>query len=326
MGTNYLTYVLEGRTLRYLLGIDGGGTKTALCAADISVVEKADFSSAKVRYAVTSGTSWREHGAAKVAQKLCEAVRDLSVDGQIAGVAMGLPCYGESHEGDSALEKEIARVFCDIPVYITNDVEVGWAGSLALEAGINIVAGTGSIAYGKDGSGKTARSGGWSEFFGDEGSCYWVGRKVLELFSKQADGRIPKDPLYETVRRAFGVNDDFDIIDPIYEKYMPSREQVASLQLLAEEAALLRSSSALEIYEQAVDELYLLAAAVYHQLDFDKKPFKVSYSGGLFKGGELVLPQFSRKLANLGGELVAPRLKPEEGAVLLAHSRFMKGL
>jgi len=310
--------------LKYLLGIDGGGTKTALCAVSVGDMSKNSFPYNGTRYAMTSGTSWREHGASGVAEKLAEAVNGLLGCGQIAGMVMGLPCYGESNEGDSALEQEISQIFLDVPIYITNDVEVGWAGSLALEPGINIVAGTGSIAYGKDGSGKTARSGGWSEFFGDEGSCYWVGRKVLEMFSKQADGRIPKDALYEIVRCAFGINYDFDIIDPIYEKYMPVREQVASLQLLAKEAALLGSVSALEIYEQAVDELYLLAAAVYHQLDFFKKPFKVSYTGGLFKGGELVIPRFSQKLESLGGELVAPCLKPEEGAVLLAYQRFCK--
>ena len=312
--------------MKYFVGIDGGGTKTALCAAATRDISKIDFQSTGIKYAITSGTSWREHGAKGVAGKLAKAVEDMSIDGQIAGIAMGLPCYGESHEGDVALEQEVSRTFPDIPVYITNDVEVGWAGSLALESGINIVAGTGSIAYGKYSHGNTARSGGWSEFFGDEGSCYWVGRKVLELFSKQADGRIPKDELYETVRRAFGITNDFDIIDPIYESYMPTREQVASLQLLAKEAALLGSCSAIALYEQAIEELCLMVAAVYNQLDFGEGSFKVSYTGGLFKGEELVLPRFSRRLESLGGELLAPRLKPEEGAVLLAHQRFCAAL
>jgi len=311
--------------LKYLIGIDGGGSKTALCAADINTASKSDFSPVTTRYAVTSGASWREFGADGVADKLAQAAKDLTDGGQIAAVAMGLPCYGESVEGDIALEREIARAFTDIPVYITNDVEVGWAGSLALEPGINIVAGTGSIAFGKDFSGKTARSGGWGEFFGDEGSCYWVGQKALQMFSKQADGRIPKDQLHEIFYREFCESNDFDLIDPIYENYMHSRKQVASLQLFAQEAALAGSLSALALYEQAVDELYLLAAAVYHRLDFGKNPFKVSYNGGLFKSGELVLPRFSRKIESLGGELTTPRLKPEEGAVLLAYQRYLEG-
>lgn len=311
--------------MRYLLGIDGGGTKTALCAAKVDNVRGNDFSADDARYAVTTGASWREFGARGVAEKLVEAAKDLTAGGEIAGVAMGLPCYGESVEGDNALNEEIVRAFEDIPVYITNDVEVGWAGSLALEPGINIVAGTGSIAFGKDDAGKTYRSGGWGEFFGDEGSCYWVGRTMLQLFSKQSDGRMPKDQLYDIIYREFCTSNDFDMIDPIYENYMPNRKQVASLQLLAKEAALLGSPSALALYEQAVDELYLLAMAVYNKLDFGGKPFKVSYNGGLFKGEELVIPRLARKLESLGGQLAAPRFKAEEGAVLLAYSKFHGG-
>jgi len=297
-----------------LLGIDGGGTKTALCAASAD-----DFQPV---YAETTGVSWREHGAAEVAKKLKKPAFGLIGENQIAGIAMGLPCYGESIEGDRALKQAVNQAFPDIPVYFTNDVEVGWAGSLALEPGVNIVAGTGSIAFGADGKGKTARCGGWSEFFGDEGSCYWMGRKVLEIFSKQADGRLPKDALYGVVRREFNLENDFDIIDIIHEKYMPRREKVAGLQLLAKEAAVSGSECAFALYKEAVGELCLMVGSIKAQLDFAGKPMEVSYSGGLFKAGELVLPQFSNEIKNIGGELITPRLKPEEGALLLAFRHF----
>lgn len=299
--------------MKYLLGIDGGGTKTALCAVSLDDNE--------IKYAVTSGTSWREHGVDGVAGKLKEAAHKLT-GGSINGIAMGLPCYGESRIGDEALAQAIHQEFPGIPIYITNDVEVGWAGSLALEPGINIVAGTGSIAFGRDESGKTARNGGWSEFFSDEGSCYWMGRKVLEMYSKQADGRIPKDALYDIVCRAFGIADDFDIIDPIHNEYMPYREKVASLQMLANEAAELGSACVLALYKEAVGELTLMVSAIKNQLNFLKTPFTVSYSGGLFKAGGFVLPLYSQEVERLGGKLAAPVLKPEEGALLLACEQF----
>ena len=224
----------------------------------------------------------------------------------------------------TALESAVRQEFADINIYFTNDVEVGWAGSMAIEPGINVVSGTGSIAFGKDDSGKSVRCGGWSEFFSDEGSCYWMGRKVLELFSKQADGRIEKDALYDIVCQAFGLQSDMDIIDIVHDKYMPSREQVAGLQILAKEAALAGSPSVVKLYQEAVSELCMLIDAVYNQLDFAKQ-FLVSYTGGLFKAGEFVLPQFSREIERMGGRLIAPRLKPEEGAILLACQRFLPG-
>jgi N-acetylglucosamine kinase-like BadF-type ATPase len=305
--------------LRYYVGIDGGGTKTALCAASLD--------NSLLRYGNTAGSSWREHGVWKVAQNLKEAVSGLMGEdySHIAGIAMGLPCHGESAEGDLALEKAVCGVFTGIPLYFTNDVEVGWAGSMALGPGINIVAGTGAIAFGKDVQGKTARSGGWSEFFGDEGSCYWVGRKVMELFSKQSDGRVPRDALYTIVRGELGLKDDISFIDLIHTKYVSYREQVASLQFLAEKAALAGSPGAKALYEEAVRELLLLVSAVRSQLDFPEKTYNVSYSGGLFKAGNLVLPQFSRGIEQGGGNLTTPCFRPVEGAVLLAFQQFDPG-
>lgn len=303
--------------MRYYIGIDGGGTKTAVCAAGEGGIP--------LRCAKTAGASWREHGIWKVAQNLKETVGGLMGDeyGQIAGIAMGLPCHGESAEGDRALERAIREVFADIPLYVTNDVEVGWAGSLALEPGINIVAGTGSIAFGKDIHGKIARSGGWSEFFGDEGSCYWMGRKLMELFSKQSDGRMPRDELYITVCREFGLKNDISFIDLIHTEYAGYRERVASLQFLAEKAALAGAPSVKKLYCEAVDELCLMVTSVRDQLDFSEQPWRISYSGGLFKAGELVLPQFSQEIAKDGGQLLPPRFSPVEGAVLLAFQRFL---
>ena len=300
--------------MKYYIGIDGGASKTLLCAAEVN--------SLSLCYAETSGLSWREYGASGVAQKLRTAVDSLIGDSAIAGMAMGLPCFGESINGDRDLVQAIQKVFPDVPIYFTNDVEVGWAGSMALMPGINIVAGTGSIAFGKGSDGKAARSGGWSEFFGDEGSCYWVGKKVMELFSKQSDGRLPKDELYEIVFRELKLKDDFDFIDIISAHYRNYRKQVANLQILAEKAALAGSNSAAALYDEAVRELCLLVSAVRNQLVFDESPFSVSYTGGLFLAKEFVLPQFSKEIEKMGGKLVPPRFKPDEGALLLAYEKF----
>ena len=300
--------------MNYFIGIDGGATSTAVCAAEVD--------SLSISYGETSGASWREYGAAGVAQKLKEAAYALIGGCQIAGIAMGLPCYGESVAGDRELEQAVREAFPGVRIYFTNDVEVGWAGSMALAPGINIVAGTGSIAFGKDIHGKAARCGGWSEFFGDEGSCYWIGRKVMELFSKQSDGRLQKDELYEIVFRELKLKNDFEFIDIVSAHYRNYREQVASLQVLAEKAALAGAPSAIALYDEAVRELCLLVNAVRNQLAFDEGRFMVSYSGGLFKAGKFVIPQFSREIENMGGELVSPCFKPEEGALLLAYQKF----
>ena len=300
--------------MKYYIGVDGGASKTAVCSASIK----------KLNYVKAAGTSWRENGVTKAAEIIKNAVYELTsgdLEG-IAGMAMGLPCFGESIEGDRALKQALSEAFGNIPIYLTNDVEVGWAGSLALEPGINVVAGTGSIAFGKDNHGNTARSGGWSELFGDEGSCYWVGRKVMEIFSKQSDGRLPKDELFSTVCEEFGLKNGLELIDLIYYQYANSRESVASFQILAQKAASVGAPSAIALYSEAVQELCLLVEAVRNKLNFGNDTWSVSYSGGLFNAGDFVLPQFKSEIEKKGGKLKAPEFTPVQGAVLLAFQNF----
>ena len=304
--------------MQYYIGIDGGATKTAIAAAS---QDASGFSCAK-----TGSASWREYGIETVVADIKQVICTLPFHraDSIAGIAMGLPCYGESTDGDIALEQAFHSAFPDIPLYFANDVEVGWAGSLGLSPGVNVVAGTGAIAFGKNQGGKAARSGGWSEFFGDEGSCYWLGRRVMELFSKQSDGRMERDALYEIVRNALALKNDFDFIELMHGAYITQRDKVASLQFLGEEAALAGSQSAKALYAEAAEELCLLVRAIRDRLAFEEEPFLVSYSGGLFQAGDLILPQFTAGVEAMGGKLTPPQFQPAEGALLLAFSAFNK--
>jgi len=149
-----------------------------------------------------------------------------------------------------------------------------------------------------------------------------MGRKVMELFSKQSDMRMPRDELYTTVRSELGLKSDFGFIDLMHGEFITNREKVAELQMLAKEAALLGSQSALALYSHAAGELCLLVTAIREQLDFSQRPFLVSYSGGLFKAGELILSHLSKGVADAGGKLAAPKHEPVLGALLLAYGHF----
>ena len=301
--------------MKYYIGVDGGGTKTAISAASAD--------SSVILTGLTGSASWREYGINHVIKDIKKTIETfpLGPDASIAGITMGLPCYGESGEGDRELESEARMAFPGIPLYLTNDVEVGWAGSLGLTPGVSVVAGTGSIAFGKNEAGKTVRCGGWSEFFSDEGSCYWVGRKIIELFSKQADGRIPKDELYEIVRNEFKLNNDLELIDIIHSDYMTNRDKTASLQVIARVAARSGSESAKRLYKEAAAELCLLVASISDRLQFTQLPFPVSYSGGLYRAQELILPHFFAGVEDLGGKPVTPKFEPMYGALLLAFEK-----
>ena len=204
---------------------------------------------------------------------------------------------------------------------IVNYSVVGWAGSLGLSSGINLVAGTGSIAYGRNDAGEEARAGGWDERFSDEGSCYWLGMKSLELFSKESDGRAEKGALLEIFRNRFELKCDFDIIDIFNRRYRNDRTKIAGLQKYLLEAAQKGDLEAVKMYEIAADELAMIVGSVYRKLKFGEGTL-VSYSGGLFHAGEFILGPLRERLKTEGVRLCAPKYTPVEGASLLAAEMF----
>lgn len=305
--------------MKYFLGIDGGGTKTAFLLVDAHGRECASITA--------DGGSWRDLGLESVLNNIRENVTSCLIQAgisghEVCGAAIGLPCFGESPMEDQNIEKRVKDLFPEFPIYITNDVEVGWAGSLGLAPGINIVAGTGSIAFGRNDSGETARSGGWSCFFGDEGSCYQLGRKTMELFSKQADGRIPKNKLYNLIIETFKLTNDFDFIDIMEQEYVGNRSKVASLQKILLQAAESGDESAIHLYQEAAGELALMIESVARKLSMTGKTLPVSWSGGLFHARKFVLPWLEQSVSMLGGSMAEPKFLPVQGAVLLSAEKY----
>lgn len=300
--------------MKYVIGVDGGGTKTAFALADIS--------GSILSQTLLPSISYREHGMEKVASRLQEGICYLLdsagiEETQVAVAAVGVPCYGENAQEDVVLERTIQSVFPGIRKMIVNDAQNAFYGALSCCSGINIVAGTGSIAYGEDGKGGSARSGGWSERFSDEGSCYWLGKMTMGLFCKEADGRAPKGPLYYILADALQLKDDMSFIEIMESRILPIRSEVAQFQKYLLQAAKQGDEAARSLYVEACRELTLLAVGVKRQLNFEGS-VSVSLTGGLTYAGEFVEAPLSRMLA-LHGMLYQPcEGSPLEGAVRLA--------
>ena len=281
------------------LGIDGGGTKTlfTLMDAEGKILAQNKYGTA----------SFKEIGLQGVADMIRNGIAALPATPE--RVCIGMPMFGENAVFEAAIQKEF-------PDYlIVNDAEVGWAGSLGLEPGINIVAGTGSIAFGKNADGARARCGGWTELFSDEGSGYWLGRRTVELFTKQADFRVARGALYDITREFFNSRDNFEIINLIEDEWQPHRDKVASLHMLLLKAAQNGDASAAGLYAEAARELAEIVRGVWRQLG-EPADCKVSWSGGVFKAGDCIMKPFCNELA--GFHIVAPLFPPDVGAVLLA--------
>lgn len=300
--------------MKYYIGIDGGGTKTS-----VTIGKEDGISLATIE---KTGCSHKSIGIDAVVELILDSVKEITKAVNVsiedcAGCLIGLPCYGEDVPADKEITERLQKALAPAGVYLVNDAVVGWAGSLECNEGVHVVAGTGAIAYGRTDDNKEARSNGWSEFFSDEGSCYWVGKQAMSLFAKESDGRKPKGALYDIVKKELNLKDDMDFIDVVEKEYMPHRHMVASFQLFAKEAALAGDAEALKIYREAAENLADSAFSIIKQLGWENRNVPVSYFGGLFKSGDLILNPFKECLSKMNCTLNPPKRTATEGALLL---------
>ncbi len=299
------------------LGVDGGGTKTrfALIDGDGRMLGEAQL-----------GTTYHPHvGLDGVRAVLAEGVAEvLAGAGRTAadvGYAFfGLPAYGEDQQAMALLQACPAAVLGHDRYTCDNDMVCGWAGSLACADGINIVAGTGSIGYGQR-RGLAARAGGWGEAFSDEGSAYWIAMRGLNAYSRMSDGRLPKGPLHAILNAHFQLDDDLDICARVYGENAYARGELAQLSRQVAEAARAEDDAAVEIFRDAGRELALICDALRLALRFEPgEPVLVSYSGGAFSAGGLLLVPLTNALraASPQFEVRAPLHAPHYGAALYA--------
>ncbi|MGL4109717.1 N-acetylglucosamine kinase [Clostridium sp. LP20] len=295
----------------FYIGVDGGGTKTRFSLMDeeeniVATVEK--------------GTChFNQVGFDGLENLLNEGLKELLLKANVKQRdvkrgCLGLAGYGKVKSAIPKIEGIVDRVFKGIEVLLFNDVHIAHAGALAGIDGIVIIAGTGSIGYSLK-NGENKRVGGWGYTIGDEGSAYWIGKKAIEYFSKQADGRVAKGRLYDVFREKLELEDDYDLIKYVNEKIKADRGEVARFARICSKAAIDGDINAIDIFNQAGKELSLLINVLAK--DFGDNKVVASYIGGVFNSEELILKPL-RENIDKGIELVEPKYSPEIGACLLA--------
>jgi N-acetylglucosamine kinase-like BadF-type ATPase len=299
------------------LGVDGGGTQTRFVLIDETGRMLASHREGPAYYLEIGLDGLREMLTRGIAHTLRQGhVREEA----LSHAFLGLPAYGEDSRLLPDLDDAPVQALPHRRYSCGNDMVCGWAGALAGADGINIVSGTGSIAYGEF-AGGNARAGGWGELFSDEGSSYWLAREGLRLFSRMSDGRSPRGPLYGHVRRHFALESDLDLCAAIYGKIAAQRSQFAQLSRLVIAAGKDGDQAALELLQSAARELADIVDAVRHQLPMPAEaPIPVSSSGGMFQPenglSELFESELQRRCARY--RFAAALLPPDVGAAIQA--------
>ena len=296
---------------KYYLSVDCGGTKTAFLVTD----QIGNF----IAYRKGPPANYIVNGLEPVARMLKDFIGQIQsqeLNGKPIDTSfIALAGFGDVPSENEQVIKKITESLDLNRILVGNDTENAIAGSLLGQSGIHIISGTGSIGIGIDSEGKTIRSGGWHHLFGgDEGSGYWIGCNRLQHFTKQADGREEKTLLFDLVMEKMNLNTPEEVLKIVIEQWNGDRDKIASLSRLVSEGAIKGDKNCQHIFEEAARELALIASAIGKQGNFSE-PIQVSYSGGVFQSGELILKPL-KSLLSPEFSLVKPALGPQTGGIV----------
>jgi N-acetylglucosamine kinase-like BadF-type ATPase len=303
----------------HVLGIDAGGTKTVCLLADES--------GSIVSEGRGAGANLHAAGAQAVEQVVREVMAVAIGDRAIVPAAICLGIAGVDREDEARIVRDfMRRIAPQSRVLVVNDALIALVAGARDAPGIVIIAGTGSIAYGRNAAGDAARAGGRGHMIGDEGSGYWIGREALAAVMRASDGRGPATALTREILTHFNVDDESRLPRIVYDREMP-RMRVAALGPLVQRVAAQGDAVTTRILERAADELVLAARSVAAQLEMRGDEFTVYLAGGVFRVVPWLAEELPRRLAE-----VAPRCQvqildeePAVGAVWLALAEARGG-
>ncbi len=201
---------------------------------------------------------------------------------------------------------------------VSHDAITALIGATEGRPGIIVIAGTGSIAFGMNARGQTARAGGWGYVFGDLGSAFDLARRALQAALRQEEGWGPPTHLHGRILAFSGAKDANEALHKWYTLEFP-RDRVASFSRHVDEAAAAGDRVAREILRSGALELSQLIDRVRRHLFRAREEALVSYIGGVFKS-RFVQQRFRRLVQQQGANRVAPpTLGPAAGALLAAY-------
>jgi|SRR5579872_48112 len=308
------------------LGFDAGGTKTncvVLDAAGHFLGEATGGPANPLRVGLAKASFALEDTALRA---LAEARQEIeSVRAICAGVAgAGRPRIARR------LVSYLSHAFPQAAVRVITDIEIALEATIGQDdldngkpkAGIVIVAGTGSAAYGRDSAGRTARSGGWGPWIGDQGSAYDIGRRAVEAALRARDHLGLPTALGEKIlhaEEAAAETQDWDVLleriakrpDAVFPKLFP----------VVVEAATAGDAVAQQILSSAAKSLAGLAKAVIDTLGLNEQSFTIAKSGGVFGRSAHLDAALDQELARIAPNArIAPlRISPARAAAELAR-------
>lgn len=301
-----------------VIGIDAGGTKTdaILADGDGTVIARARG----------GGANLAAHGELNVEKTLHDVIDEVLGEGELRPDVICLGIAGVDRAEDNAIIQGIMRrIGARARVLVTNDALIALVAGAGVGPGVVVIAGTGSIAYGRNSQGEAARAGGWGYILADEGSGFWLGRQALRAVVRGADGRGPQTALTPLVLEFFGVARTEQLVREVYLHYLKPSD-IARCARLVEQARAAGDAVAEQITSTAADELAAAVHSVVRQLELTGD-FPVVMAGGAFHAVPWLQDALRTRLADIvdADDVRVLTTDPALGAVRLALAHAQGG-
>ncbi|SIS39982.1 N-acetylglucosamine kinase [Salimicrobium flavidum] len=310
--------------MEYIIGIDGGGSKT-----EVAFFQKDDLhETAKLSYG--PGSNPRSVGYERSAERIAAIVADgmkehQIMPGSVSAVGAGIAGAGRLQEQEE-LTRRLRSLFLKLDISenskigVFSDSEAALQGALppGSSRGMLIISGTGSNAVAVE-EGTFFKSGGWGHLFGDEGSGYEIGREVLRRVAKERDGRAASSLLSQIVLEETGVSRPEELIDYYYQAEDQKREIAALAKPVLRHEHL---PEVQEILKETVHELALHIHSLHNKMMHEDRDTPVFTAGAIFAHSSFVKEEFKTYIeSNHLGRIRKAYSSPSSGAAKLTERR-----
>jgi N-acetylmuramic acid 6-phosphate etherase len=299
----------------YLLGIDGGGTKTLALLASAN--------GATLGRGQAPSSNYHKVGKDAALAALDEAIRNAFADAQLALEPVAAICLGMSGvdrpEDLAVFQPWLADHHGQAKAVIVNDAELVLAAGTPDGWGVAAICGTGAICVGRNRAGERARADGWGNILGDAGSGYAIGLAALRAVMRAYDGRGNATALSAAILGHWSLETPVQIVHRVYTQQATPTE-IAALAALVDKAAEQGDWMAIDIIRHAAAELVTTIHAVASRLAFSG-PVPCGLAGGVITKSKIMATRLAQAAHGSGLRLAPIQIvdEPAQGALRLAQ-------
>ena len=293
--------------MNYIIGVDGGGTKTEAVAYSLEDKELGK---------AYSGFGNLLLGSDKALNNIVIAIEkcQISIGDQGKCLCIYLGLAGIEASGNREKVESVLKEKFNCSVQALNDADIAHAALLKGEDGIMTISGTGSISYGLY-KGKRARVGGWGHILGDEGSGYFIALEAFKTMTLEEDSALPLSELTKAIMSKLNIHEVNDIKGFIYSA---SKGEIAAYAPLVVDLANTSDVNSVNILKQAGRDIGITTERLYKKLEINE-PIRIGIKGSILTKVKIVREEFTSYLENnlVGVTIIAEDISPAKGACYL---------